>query len=772
MKKIKSLAILMCFVMFFSCAGVGAQDGYTKEQISDIKVKGNSSVSTSTILNKLKIQPGDMFVESALNKELKRLYAMGYFTDVYIDTEQRPEGVVVIITVVEKPLIDNIEFKGNKRINARKLRKEIALEEGELVDYNDLGQAVNSIRAFYTKEGYSNVSVDYSVETDPATGGATVVFTIDEGAPVKISAIKFEGNEHIKAAELQKYMSTKKAFWFIQKGAFDEDKFQGDLDRIKSVYRSKGYLDASATYREEYTDDGKRLTLIIMITEGKLYKIGDFSVEGQLAFPKDQITSLMKIKTGDPFDYAKIKEDIEAIRSFYYDKGYMNAEVDLQHKYNAATGSMDLLFKINAGEEVYVGKVNVIGNTKTKDKVIRREIRLYPGEMYNGEALKKSKERIYNLGFFEDVYFETVPTADPNVKDLNVTVKETKTGEFSFGGGYSSVDAFIGFVQISQRNFDITNFPYFQGGGQSLVIRGEIGSSRQNYYLSWTDPWIFDFPYLFGFDVYRQEQNRSGRSGYGYDDTRTGGSLRFGKELTDEIYTGLVYNLEEVKISNVPDNATEALRKEVGTNWVSKLTADITYDTRDNKYSPKSGWVTGLSLTNAGGFIGGDKDFLKAFGYATYYHSFWDKNLTLELKVRGGGCEAYANTDEVPIYERFFAGGGATIRGYKERGVGPRDRGTNAALGGEALFIANAELTFPIFKNLMKGAIFYDAGDVWDLSKTPGAKYSNGVKMGAGLGVRVKTPIGPVKLDYGYPLSDNFDDKKEGEFYFSVSHGF
>ena len=770
----KALHVLLAFALVMTASTDPAlSQGYASraKRIIDIQVRGNEAISTATILNRLKIQPGDVFQESALNKELKRLYATGYFSDVFVETEERPDGVVVFFTVVEKPIVGKIEFRGNNRIRSARLLKKVSVKEGVLLDFNVLSQDVAEIKNYYIEEGYSRVKVDYRIESDPQTGKATVVFIIDEGETLRIKTIEIEGNLHFPDDELKKYMATKTAWWFIRKGAFDEAKFQADLDRIKTFYRTKGFLDARVSGEVSYSEDGKFMHLTVIVDEGKKYLVGEVLIEGQLAFPEGQIRGKTKIRTGDPFDYTQIKEDVEAIRTFYYDRGYMNADIMLNHEYNHATDRMDLVYDITAHDVVYVGMVNIIGNTKTKDKVIRRELRVYPGEKYDGEKLRYSKERIYNLGYFEDVYFETVPTDVPNVKDLNVTVKETKTGELAFGGGYSSVDAFIGFAQITQRNFDILNFPTFTGGGQDLVIRAELGSARTNYNLGWTDPWIFDFPYLFGFDVYRFEHDRFSQSGYGYDETRTGGDLRLGKAITDHLSTGLVYNLEEVRISDIPDDATDALRKEEGSNWISRLTWNLEYDTRDNKYTPTRGILTGSSLENAGGFIGGDKNFVKMYLYGSYYHSFLE-TFVLELKARGGIVENYGDTDEVPIYERFFAGGARTIRGYKERGVGPRDKGTNTALGGESMVVMNAEVTFPVWKNLIKGAVFFDTGNVWEHYDVFGSKDDTGFKSGAGIGVRVKTPIGPVKLDYGYPLNDNYDDEREGQFYFSVTHGF
>jgi len=779
--KTKYIVIAMFFAaLLIPVFCVNAQAQSTEKRIADIQIKGNSSISTATIVNRLKIQPGDIFEESALNKELKRLYAMGFFSDVFIEVEEHAEGILVMITVVEKPLIADIKFQGNVKLKRSKLLNKITIKEGALLDFNQIANDVSAIKSYYVDEGYYHVNVEYRIETNETGDRADVIFVIDEGMALRVKQIDFEGNFSIPSGELKKLMSIRTAWWFIRKGAFDEEKFESDLARIATYYRTKGFLDVQTSSRVEYSENDKDIYITVVIDEGKKYLVGDIKVTGELAFPGEEVRDLILMRTDDPFDYEMMKEDIENVRLFYYDRGYMNAEIDMQHRYNPTTDRMDLTYIIDSHDEIYVGRINILGNTKTRDNVIRREVRVYPGERYDGKSLRRSKERIYNLGFFEDVYFETVPTEEKDVKDLNVTVKETKTGEFSFGGGYSSIDSFIGFAQIRQKNFDIMDFPAFTGGGQDLTVRAEVGSSRTNYFLSWTDPWILGYPLLFGFDVYREQHDRSGISGYGYDETRTGGSLRFGKELTEYLAMGLIYNLEEVKISSIPDNATEALRKESGTNLISRLTWNVSYDRRDNRFSPTKGFITGCSLENAGGFIGGDKDFVKGWFHGSYYHSIIE-NVVLELKGRVGLSDNYGDSDDIPIYERYFAGGATTIRGYEQRAVGPRDPGSNVAIGGEALVIGNAEVTFPIYKNMIKGAVFYDVGNVWasvrDIfsgndTDVSGSKHSGGYKQGTGIGVRVKTPIGPVKLDYGFPLNDNYDDEKEGQFYFSVSHGF
>ncbi|MFH1846545.1 MAG: outer membrane protein assembly factor BamA [Candidatus Omnitrophota bacterium] len=773
MKKKLFLFLTIIFGLFFVglCMPASAQDQDSgQKRISDIRIKGNNSISTLTILNKLKLRAGDVFEESALNKELKRLYAMGYFADVFVETEDHEEGVVVTFAVVEKPIIDKIEFSGNSRIRSNRLAEKMAVKKGSLLDYHMLSQDVAELQKLYTDEGYSDVIIEHDVKIEPQTGKADVTIKVQEGYKFKIKSIEVEGNAYISDNEIKKYMETKTAWFFIRKGAFDEERVQSDLNRIKMVYRSKGFLDVDVTSEVAYSDDGDAVELTIIIDEGKEYRVGDIKIQGQLAFTEKDIKDRISIKTGESFDYQKIKEDMEKVRAFYYDKGYMDAKIDLQHKYNSTSDKMDLFYNIAANEEIYVGRIEVTGNTKTKDKIIRRELRVYPGEKYDGEKLKLSKERLYDMGFFEDVYFDTVSTSGKNVKDLHVTVKETKTGEFSFGGGYSSIDAFIGFVQIRQKNFDLLSFPSFTGSGQDLVVRAEVGSARTNYLLGWTDPWIFDYPLLLGFDLYRQEHERYGTSGYDYDEKRTGGNLKLGKELTEQISTGLVYNLEEVDISGIPEDTSQDMKDEKGSNWISRATLNLNYDTRDNRFSPTKGWISGFSVQNAGGVIGGDKDFVKIYAHTAFYYNIFGE-VVLELTGRAGFVESYANTDKVPVYERYFAGGASTIRGYKQRGVGPRDSSdSNIVVGGESMVIGNAEITFPIFKKLVKGAVFYDAGTVKE--KASDIFGFDDYKMGTGVGVRVKTPIGPVKLDYGYPISSNESDEREGQFYFSVSHGF
>ena len=736
--------------------------------ITAVRIENNKAISGEAILAKIKTKAGDRFNQEVINEDLKRLYATDYFTDVSVDVREDSGGVVVVFLVEEKSVVEDINFKGNIAIQATKLKALMKSKPNEMLNLAVLAQDVAEIRDFYSKKGYPFAEVKYEISADKDTGKALVTIVIDEKTKVKVTSVTIVGNKAIKTKELKKILGTKPAWWF-NPGIFKDDVLQEDADRIKSMYDDIGYLDAEVVPDLQYSADGQSLKIVINVNEGKQYLIGDVILKGNLVLPEKELLSKIKLKSGKPFSNRALRQDSSEIKQLYYDYGYMNVVEDVERNLNQTTGNIDIIFNIDGKDPVYVGKIDIRGNTKTKEVVVRRELRLFPGERFNGAKIKRSKERLYNLGFFENVSFDTEPTETPDVQNLIVTVKETKTGEFSFGGGYSSVDSLVGFVEITQRNFDIMNFPTFTGAGQSLSIKAELGMVKSNFNISWTDPWIFGIPYSGGFDLYRSEHDRQNDVGWAYNEVRTGGDLRFGKEFTDEIRALLMYRLENVDISNLADDASWALSREVGSNVISSLTLDATYDTRDNIYVPTRGIVANGSIEDAGGIFFGDKNFVKGTGTIAYYHSFFEK-IVLELKARGGMASSYGNSDEVPIYERFFAGGANTIRGYKERSVGPRDPGSDQPIGGDSIAIANAEVTFPVYEKIVKGAVFLDIGNVWERSSD--FLVGGGYKYGTGLGVRIKTPIGPVKLDYGFPMVANGDDGREGQFYFSMSRGF
>ncbi len=765
--KINARLLLTLFFLFLFLSHAflaAAQEG--GKRVISVSVKGNQAISTSTILSKIKTAPNTTFSQETVNDDIKRLYALGYFTDVAIDAEDFQEGVMVTVIVEEKPVVKEIIFDGNSSMRDAKLKKVMQTKEGDMLNFGKLSEDIVEIKSLYERNGFHDTDARYHLEKDE-NNQITIKISVKEKRRMRIKRVYIEGNKNAKKSKLLELMQTRPA-WLFNRGYFDETAFQNDQAKIKAYYQDLGFLDVSIEPEFRYEEDKGLIYITLKITEGDRYYAGTITITGNIVFPEQEVRKAMLLKEGDVFSYGALRNSVEEVRGLYYKEGYMNVVIDVDRMINPEAHRIDIALRIDAKDIVYIGTVNISGNSKTKDIVIRRELRAYPGERFDGDKIRRSKERLYNLGFFEDIYFETSPTERSNVNNLDISVKETKTGEFAFGGGYSSVDQFIGFVQVTQRNFDLLNFPYFTGDGQNLILRAEIGLTRNDFDLSWTEPWIFDYPLAFGVDGYHRTHLRRTHVGYGYREVRSGGDLRLGKEFLEYFNTSLMYRLENVDISDVTDEATQDLRDEQGRNWVSSLIWGISFDNRDNIFSPTRGFFTGTSLETSGGFLLGDKDYMKGYLWTNYYYSPI-KNIVIEFKARAGLADSYLDTDKVPIYERFYAGGMNTIRGYGERRVGPRDPASNDPIGGEAMIVGNAELTFPIYEKVIKGAIFYDVGNVW---ANIGDFTQGGYKQGAGVGIRVKTPIGPIKLDWGYPLSDNQGDERKGEFYFSVSHGF
>ena len=750
----------------------GEEDSSGQKLIKYVDVKNNKTVSGATILSKLKTKKGDAFSQKVVDEDIKRLYLLGFFSDVSVSVEDIQDGVGIIFTVIEKAPLAKIIFIGNKVFNSKRLESAVGSKLKEFADERKLKKDADSIKELYEKKGYPWANVTYKIEVDEIGASSSAMFIIDEGARAVVKIINIIGNTAFSDKRISKIIKSKTA-GFFRSGVYKKEVLEDDMERIKNFYKQAGYLDVKPAYELIFQEKARRkwIELVVRIEEGRKYVTGNIKVAGNIVFSEEELKALLKMKPGSTFTEEGLHADVGGVQEHYFDKGYIMARVRPDTLLNMETDRVDITYTLTEGEVAYVNKINVRGNTKTRDVVIRRELRIKPGERYDGAKLRRSKERLYNLGYFEDITFDTEETDEPNKRDMVVDVKETKTGEFSFGGGFSSIDKLIGFVEIEQKNFDILNFPTFTGDGQDLRLRGEFGSTRKNYLLSWTEPWIFDQPISFGFDLYASEHDKSSSTGYAYDETRQGGDIRFGKEFSEVLRGDLTYRIENVDISNLDENVSQTLKDEEGENTISSAIAQLTKDTTDNKFNPVKGSVLTGSIEVAGGPFGGDKDFAKFFSSISRYSTIGP--FVLELKLRDGVATTYSGKNgTVPVYERFFAGGTYTIRGYKERDIGPKDQ-SGDSIGGGTLAIANIELTAPIIENL-KGAFFIDAGNVWPVpdSNPKGGIASGGVRVGVGVGVRIKTPIGPVKLDYGFPVNPSEDQSDTGRIHFSMSRGF
>ncbi len=764
-------AIISLFIFFLIGLGIlsscfSQEISSSPKAITSLQVTGNLTVSSATVLSKIQTRAGQDFSQQQLDEDLKRLYATGYFMDIKIDLRETPEGMTVIFNVKERPIIESVSFEGNRIFRSEKLAKSISSKANDFLDPRQIKQDISEIARMYKDRGYNQVGIEDKVDVDPATNYAKVKFLIKEEFRVRIRRVYTEGNRAYSRAKLLRLVKTKSTGIF-RSGVFKPEVLEEDVERLKVFYQNSGYMDITISTSIESDKRGRWMYVRFKIDEGKKYLVGDINFSGNTVYKNEEIKRKLRMTRYKPFSQEGLRQDISNIQSLYFDKGYISVEVEVRTQIVENTDKIGIEYKIIENEIAYVEKIDVRGNVKTKDLVIRRELRLFPGDKFDGRKLKRSKGRLNNLGYFEEINFDIEPGTTPDKKNLVVSVKETKTGEFSFGAGYSSVDQFVGFVEVVQRNFDIFNFPYFTGAGQSLRLRTQIGTVRQDFELSFTEPWIFGYPYSFGFDLYQRTREREHDIGYAYDEDRQGGDLRVGKEFTDYTRGDLVYRMDKIKISNIVSNVSDDLRSEEGDNTISSLLFKLTQDTRDNVFEPKEGYVISGSVECAGGPFGGDKDFARYIVATNWFFTHFEK-LVLELRLRGGIAGDYGDSSSVPIYERFYAGGANTIRGYKERRVGPKDANTDDPIGGEAMLLGTVEYSFPIVENI-KGAVFYDTGNVWSQA----SDFASGTfKSSVGTGVRINTPIGPIRLDFGYGLDPDPGEKKAGRFHFSMGQRF
>ncbi|MBN1794981.1 MAG: outer membrane protein assembly factor BamA [Candidatus Omnitrophica bacterium] len=740
-----------------------------RKVIKEITIAGAKTVSIPSIEAHMKLKAGAVLDEQAVGEDIKRLYATGYFTDVRIDVQDLPDNFVrLAVTVEEKKVLREIVIKGNRHLREKNIREAMGLAVGDFMSQRQLVEDIKRVKELYESKGYPYSEIATELTEYPDTNEVGLTIVIYERAKRRIKEISFEGNSAFSEKQLRKLLKTKRDTLFTS-GYLKEAALESDMDRIRAFYQREGFMDVQVSW--ELTEGKKEgeVILTIHIAEGKQYHVGTVSVQGTVLFPSTELYKLFELGSGDIFSREAVQKDIGKLQAFYYDRGYIFAEIRVSTAFDPATENIDITYAITENEIAYVNKINIRGNQKTKDIVIRRELRINPGDQFDGSKIARSKERLYNLGFFEEVSFDTVETDETAKQDLVVSVKEAKTGELSFGAGFSSIDKVIGFVELAQHNFDIGNWKTFTGDGQDLKLRASIGTVRRDMLLSFTEPWIFDHPVLFGVDLYNKTLLRESDIGVGFDEERRGGDMRLGKEFLEYLRGDLMYRLDRVVISNVSEEASADLKDEAGTNYISSINSRLTYDKTDSRFNPTKGHVLVGSWEIAGGFIGGDKEYSKYYGSASQYFSLKEKHI-LELKLRLGAVHAFGDSETVPVYERFFAGGTNSIRGYEERRVGPRDSRSNDPLGGEGMLIANAEYTFPTVIDVLKGAVFFDVGNVWGKMKDFG---TDEYRMGVGAGIRIKTPVGPVRLDYGFPLNPQEEDEdSKGRFHFSLSKGF
>ena len=756
------LIVVWCLASLLLTVSCYAQEAEAQEEpVAEVAVVGNRTVSETVILSKLSTKPGSPFSQPEIDKDIKTLFELGFFKNVSVDVEKGSQGTVVRFIVAERPSIKEIVIEGCQRNIAKKVRSLLTIKEGEILEEKKLAQDLIKVSEYYEKKGFELFEVTHAVKEDPITGKAIVVITVTEGDKVRLDKVVFQGNTFFSSKQLLKCMKTRPR-GLLSRGIFKEDNFEIDLDRIVECYRNKGYADARVkNIDKQYSDDKKKLFITIDIEEGDQYHLGLISVKGMTVFTEAQLLAVCACKKDDLFVASKLRKDVAAMRDLYAEKGYIDLQLRVNSMYNKETNAIDVEYDIVENQVSYLNRIDIVGNTRTKDIVIRRELAVSPGELFDTVKVRRSRERLENLGFFKRVEASVIPTDDEARKDLIIEVEEKKTNDLGFGVGYSSIDEFIGFVEVAMNNFDYKNFPYFTGDGQKLRVRAELGKKRRDYILSFTEPWFLERKLSFGFDLYSKERKSISDE---YDQTRRGIVLRMGKSLAEYWQGKIAYKIENVNIKNVKDTASNLIKEEEGKKHVSSITLEIIRDTRNSYVLPSSGSKIDFSTELAG--LGGDVYFSKNILSGSYYFpGFWEEHI-ISLWGEVGVVKPYGKSDRVPIFDRFFLGGANTVRGFKYREVGPRDD-QDEPIGGEFSLVSSLEYTFPLFSHV-RGALFFDIGNVY--------KETSDIELGelsgaVGPGLRIDLPIGPIKLDYGFVVITDKNTKGEkGRFSFSMGY--
>lgn len=754
--------LCLCGLTFLLTLSPASKCSAADNKVVSFEVTGNQTISAGRIMLLVQTKAGQAYSEDVLSEDVKRLLATGLFLEVVPRVEEISGGVKITIQVKENPTIKEIKFTGNKRYNRKLLQNESGLTVGQLYDKDKALEAKNKVAGYYLKKGFlfTEVALDV-VETSPTQ--VNLNFQVREGVIARVTKISIFGNKSIKRSKIEKVLTVKKRSLLVFRlGTFKEEALNNDRQQIEKIYKKAGFADVKVT--SEVKRYQKTLEVIYTIEEGRHYVLGLVNLSGNLISPEAELRKVLSKKTGDPYSEEAVAFDGNNLASFYRDQGYLKCQVEPVAVYNSGANAVDLTYQIEPGDIVEIEEINITGNTRTKDKVLRREIKLTPGDRFNGAKLRKSISNLRDLNYFEEVNVQPQEGSAPDKAKLTFDVKEKeRTGNLLFGMGYSTVDELVGFVSVEQTNFDWRNPPSFIGGGQSLRVSAEFGGTRQGYSLSFFEPYLNDWPVSFGFDLYSRTKD------YGeYSVERTGANLRFGWRISEYWRLSLTPRVENVTISDIQLGAPPEYFLEEGANQQNSVTIALARDTRDSRLRTTTGTNQEISLKYVGDFLGGDRDFWKTEYEFTFYRPL-PKDFIFSAHTLLAYASGLNKGTDLPFYERYFCGGAKTVRGYAERSLGPLYTG-GVARGGNLMTVANIEVTKPIYENILSLVFFADAGQTFLGSST--FDFSE-IKIGVGVGVRIKVPLFaiPLKLDYGYAL-DPLPGESPGRLHFTIDYWF
>lgn len=751
------------------------------ETIKDIRIVNqegetadSSAVSAYTSFDVGEEVPDRDTVLSSIANDVNRMVDSGRYSYVKAHMEEEEDGIILVYTVTTKPRLVGIRIRGASKVGNKKVKGKSGLMVGQKADDSTFEEAASKIREYYHDHWYPEAEVRWTAERNNELDTAVVTFTVDEGRKLGIKDILFDGNEQIDEDSLRRVMEQKEKRWYsfiTRTGQYKPDLTDLDVFSLKSFYMNEGFLDVEVSDPILDPSKPRSARLIYPIREGQRYVIGEVTLSGMEEFTEEELRRTIRLQTGAVASYENIEAVSEALRSFYGNRGYIQASIRPIYHADAQRGIVDIEYAITEGALGYINKINIMGNEQTADKVIRRELVVYPDEKYNRSSVQSSENRLRNLQYFEYVSITPSPTEELAKYDLNVQLKEQPTGRFAAGVGFSSVDSLVGYVELAQGNFSYKRWPPI-GDGQKFKIRAQLGTERNDLDISFVEPWFMDRQLSFGIDLYHRESRYYSDV---YDQRTDGFRLSLGKPLSRFTRGTLAYSLERFDVFDVAPTATPIIASEEGVRSKSALEYTWLYDSRNHPFTPNRGNKTTISPYIAGGALGGQTDI---HGVRVRSAQYWPLvgDMIFNLRGQAESVEAFGDSkdadtlygDGVPLFDRLFLGGSYTLRGFEYRDVGPKSL-TGDPIGGNSSAYATAELTFPIWSPI-RGATFYDCGfvnvDSWDFNPS---NYNDNW----GIGLRLNLPGFPLQFDYAWPIT--YDDRfqsGDGRFNFLIGHSF
>jgi len=765
--------ILLIFFAAALCAGVaaGAQaaeaDPLEGRRVVEVRFVGNETIPAESITKVISTRVGDALSRTGLDADVRAIYALGYFLNVEAKTEELEEGVRVIFQVRERPLILKVDILGNKSISADDIETAIGLSAGSSVDDYLIDRSNERIEDLYKERGYPFVSVRR--ETREVPDGMELSYIVSEGPRCKIKKVQVTGNETFSWLKLMGMMETKAEFLFLTPGVYSETQLEGDLLRIKKFYVDEGFLDVRVGRELKYNAEKTKLTVTVQIDEGPRYTVANVSFSGNDVLTNEEIYADLEMVPGQYFTAKGLEADREAALDAYGNLGYIEAQLDVKTVFDTENHTVDLSYDFVENNPLYVGLLRITGNSKTKDKVIRRDASFYPGQLFNRSEMRRTVDRLKGRRFFERVELSLVPGDVPESRDVLMDVTEAATGQFSFGVGVSSNSGLLGTISLMQRNFDIMDLPEspeefftgqsFMGAGQQFALRVQPGTEFSAISLEFREPNVLDTDWSFGTLLFARKRDR-----FDYDEDRVGARLSVGRMITRRLSGEVFLRLEDIEVKNVNPLVPFEVLDVRGRNGLVILGFGLSYDTTNSYFLPSEGYRINGSYEIAGD----DFKFHRVIIQASEY---WTTHTTIEgfkhiLAIRGrAGWSFPIGGSRVPLFERFYAGGAQSIRGFDFRGIGPHTFGVPT--GGEFVMVYGAEYTLPLVGSVFRGAVFWDGGGVWKESDDFDA---GEIRNSIGLGLRMNVPaLGnvPLSFDWAWTVTKEPEDD-ERVFSFNI----